>query len=123
VCSNLNQNKQQAIFTILQYFFRFPVISKNKMMKVSRVQCSVAQQAHGCTKGAHSKANHKTDPIKSLLGSPAWALLKSRARYTPAPGPDFSVSLETEERFVVAVCNMLVWYSIREATSNIISDK
>jgi hypothetical protein len=123
VCSNLNQNKQQAIFTILQYFFRFPVISKNKMMKVSRVQCSVAQQAHGCTKGAHSRATQKTDTIKSLLGRPPWALLKSRARYTPAPGPDFSVSLETEERFVVAVCNMLVWYSIREATSNIISDK
>jgi hypothetical protein len=83
----------------------------------------MAPQAHGSHKGAHSKATHKKDTIKSLLGSSPLALLKSRTRYTPAPGPDFSVSLETEERFVVAVCNVLVWHSIREATSNIISDK
>jgi hypothetical protein len=93
------------------------------MIKDSRAHCSMAPQAHGCTKGAHSKAAHKKDIIKSLLGSSPWALLKSGARCTPVPGPDFSVSLETEERFVVAVCNVLVWHSIREATSNIISDK
>jgi hypothetical protein len=119
VFSQFNQNNLQATFTI---FLSLPATKNNKMNKVSRVQCSVAQQAHGCTKGAHSRATQKTDTIKSLLGRPPWALLKSRARYTPAPGPDFYVSLETEERFAVAVCHILVWHSIREATSNI-SDK
>jgi hypothetical protein len=80
-------------------------------------------QAHGSHKGAHSKATHKKDTIMSLLGGSPLALLKSRARSTPVPVPVFSVSLETEERFVVAVCSVLLWYSVREATSNIISDK
>jgi hypothetical protein len=95
----------------------------SKMMKAPRAHCAMAPQAHGSHKGAQTKATCRKDIIKSLLGSATQALLKSRARFTPAPGPDFSVSLETEKRFVVAVCNILVWHSIREATSNIISNK
>jgi hypothetical protein len=68
----------------------------------------MAPQAHGFNSGAYCKANYKKDAINSLLSSATQALLKSGARYTPAPGPDFSVSLETEERFVVALCTILV---------------
>jgi hypothetical protein len=94
------------------FFFR----RERKM--ISRAHCSMAPQARGCPKGAYSKATRKQDSSKSLLDNITWPVLKSRARNTPAPGPGFSVSLETEKRFVVAVCHMLVWYSIKEASSN-----
>jgi hypothetical protein len=81
----------------------------------------MAPKAHGFTKGAYSKPTCRKDAVKSLFCSPIWAVLKSRARCTPAPGRSFSVSMETEERLVVAVCNVLVWYSIKESISTIIS--
>jgi hypothetical protein len=73
----------------------------------------------GCNKGVY-KPTHKQDTLNSLMGSPIKSLLKSRA---PAPGPDFSVSLETQERFLVAVCTILVWIAIKNATSDTISYK
>jgi hypothetical protein len=75
-------------------------------------------QARGCPKGAYTKATRTHDSNKSFLDNLTWPVLKSRARNTPAPGPGFSVSLKTEERFVVAVCHKLVWISIKNATSN-----
>jgi hypothetical protein len=90
------------------------------MMNVSRAHCSMAPHAHGFGKGTYTKAIYRQNVSNSLIGSTTQVLLKARVF---AAMSDFSVSLETEEGFMVAVCAILVWNSIKEAARNIISDK
>jgi hypothetical protein len=74
----------------------------------------MASHNRACSKGANFKTINKPSAIQSIFGIPTKALAKPRA---PAPGPDFSASLEAQERFAVAVCIMLVPYSITEAAT------
>jgi hypothetical protein len=90
------------------------------MMKVSRAHCAMVPHNRGCGKGAYTKGNFKQDTIKSFIGSATQDLLKSCA---PAPGSDFAVSQKTHEHFTVAVCIILMWYSLKEATISVNAEK
>jgi hypothetical protein len=78
----------------------------------------VASHTRGCSRGANNKPYYKENNLKSIFSSVTKALAKPRA---PAPVPDFSVyvSHETLGHFTVAVCVMLVWYSVEEANSSL----
>jgi hypothetical protein len=90
------------------------------MMKVSRARCAMAAHNRGCAKGAYKQCNYKEDTIKALVGSATQALLELCA---PAPGSDFAVSHKTHEHFIVAVCIILVCYSLKEATDSFNAEK
>jgi hypothetical protein len=81
------------------------------MNQVSRPFCAVASHTRGCSRGAHNKPYIKENAFKNIFASATKAVTKPRA---PAPGPHFSVSHETLERFYMAVCIMLVMYSVEE---------
>ncbi|KAF6258730.1 hypothetical protein COO60DRAFT_1638950 [Scenedesmus sp. NREL 46B-D3] len=70
----------------------------------------------GCGKGASTKNGYRKTVITSLVSSTSQALLKP---CVPVKSSDFAVSHKTHEHFLMAVCIILVWYSITEATSSI----
>ncbi|KAF6258732.1 hypothetical protein COO60DRAFT_1638952 [Scenedesmus sp. NREL 46B-D3] len=70
----------------------------------------------GCGKGASTKNGYRKTVITSPVSSTSQALLKP---CVPVKSSDFAVSHKTHEHFLMAVCIILVWYSITEATSSI----
>jgi hypothetical protein len=110
----LHSSSDESQFIILQPLLPF-YKTYSKMMQAPRAFSAVASQTRGCSRGAYNKP--KDDKMKSIFASATKAVKRPRA---PAPGPGFSVTVrnETLGHFFMAVCIMLVMYSVEEVHSN-----
>jgi hypothetical protein len=85
------------------------------MMQAPRAFCAVASHTRGSSRGAYNKP--KDNKVNSVFASATKAVTRPRA---PAPGSGFSVTVshETLGHFTMAVCIMLVMYSVDEVHSS-----